>query len=50
MMEGELEFFGDEGAGPEDSQEEIEDEKNQEAARLIRESTYGSAIGDLKEK
>ena len=46
----ELQYFGDEGAGPEEEEEVINNPENQEAARLIRESTYPEAIGDLERK
>lgn len=35
----ELQFFGDEGAGPEEASEVINDPENQQAAKEIREST-----------
>ena len=46
----ELQFFGDEGAGPEEAEQVINDPENQEVARLIRESTFSEAIGNLEGK
>lgn len=48
MHDQETLFFGDQGAGPSDTQEELDDPANQEAAREIREATFGEAIGDLR--
>lgn len=48
--EEEPETFGDEGAGPEEPPEVIEDPENQAAAKAIRDSTLDDEEGPGEEK